>query len=196
MKIIGITGGVGSGKSCVLSILRDCYGAYILEADKLAHVLMQPDGATYQLIIDCFGTDIVAKDGTIDRQRLGAIVFQDADSLKRLNAITHPAVRTEIYRQIEAAKHTDSYPYFALEAALLLEEGYQAVCDEIWYIYADIPNRTKRLMAGRGYSEAKCIAMFQSQSEDAFYRANSSHVIDNSHNLENTKLQIDNLLKK
>lgn len=196
MKIIGITGGVGSGKSGVLSLLKKNYGAYILEADKLAHVLMQPDGPTYHPIIDCFGVEIVASDGSIDRKKLGAIVFHDADQLERLNAITHPAVRTEIDRQIAAARQTGGYTYFALEAALLLEEGYDAVCDEIWYIYVDPETRIQRLMAGRGYSREQCISIFESQSDDSYYRSHSRYVIDNSKDFENTELQIDNLLKK
>lgn len=196
MKIIGITGGVGSGKSGVLSLLKKNYGAYILEADKLAHVLMQPDGPTYHPIIDCFGVEIVASDGSIDRKKLGAIVFHDADQLERLNAITHPAVRTEIDRRIAAASQTGEYTYFALEAALLLEEGYDAVCDEIWYIYVDPETRIQRLMAGRGYSREQCISIFESQSDDSYYRSHSRYVIDNSKDFENTELQIDNLLKK
>lgn len=196
MKIIGITGGVGSGKSGVLSLLKKKYGAYILEADKLAHVLMQPEGPTYHPIIDCFGVEIVASDGSIDRKKLGAIVFHDADKLERLNAITHPAVRTEINRRIAAASQTGGYTYFALEAALLLEEGYDAVCDEIWYIYVDPETRIQRLMAGRGYSREQCISIFESQSDDSYYRSHSRYVIDNSKDFENTELQIDNLLKK
>ncbi len=196
MKIIGITGGVGSGKSGVLSLLKKKYDAYILEADKLAHVLMQPDGPTYHPIIDCFGVEIVASDGSIDRKKLGAIVFHDADKLERLNAITHPAVRTEIDRQIAAARQTGGYTYFALEAALLLEEGYDAVCDEIWYIYVDSETRIQRLMAGRGYSREQCISIFESQSDDSYYRSHSRYVINNSKDFENTELQIDNLLKK
>lgn len=196
MKIIGITGGVGSGKSGVLSLLKKNYGAYILEADKLAHVLMQPDGSTYHPIIDCFGVEIVASDGSIDRKKLGEIVFHDADKLELLNAITHPAVRTEIDRQIAAASQTGGYTYFALEAALLLEEGYDAVCDEIWYIYVDPETRIQRLMAGRGYSREQCISIFESQSDDSYYRSHSRYVIDNSKDFENTELQIDNLLKK
>ena len=185
MKIIGITGGVGSGKSGVLSLLKKKYDAYILEADKLAHVLMQPDGPTYHPIIDCFGVEIVASDGSIDRKKLGAIVFHDADKLERLNAITHPAVRTEIDRQIAAARQTGGYTYFALEAALLLEEGYDAVCDEIWYIYVDSETRIQRLMAGRGYSREQCISIFESQSDDSYYRSHSRYVINNSKDFEN-----------
>lgn len=195
MKIIGITGGIGSGKSSVLAILKEHYHANILEADKVAHILMQPGGSTYQPLIDAFGQDILAPNGEIDRQKLGRIVFASKEKLSILNNITHPAVRIYILEQIDAYRRLRADNLFVLEAALLIEEGYESVCDEIWYIYADEETRMLRLMAGRGYTKEKCISIFRSQSDENFYRTHCKYVLDNCGDTEKTKIQIDNLLK-
>ncbi len=100
MKVIGITGGVGSGKSRVLHILETEYQAYIIEADRLAHKLMEPGEAAYQDILSVFGRDILAEDVSTDRKRFGDMVFGDAKKLACLNGIVHPAVKREIVRQI------------------------------------------------------------------------------------------------
>lgn len=194
MRIIGITGGIGSGKSAVLELLRQHYHAHTLEADRAAHLLMAPGGATYQPIIDAFGREILCADKTIDRKRLGAEVFASKKKLALLNEITHPAVRAYILEQIAAyrKKHPDGI--FVLEAALLIEEGYSEVCDELWYIYAHEETRIRRLMEGRGYTREKSLSIMKSQSEEAFYRLHCKYVIDNSADIEKTKIQIDNLL--
>ena len=195
MKIIGITGGVGSGKSRVLEILRDEYHAYTLEADKAAHALMRQGGAVYQSIVDAFGSEILAPDGEIDRKILGGIVFASKERLSILNNITHPAVRTHILTKIDAYRRKEPDGIFALEAALLIEEGYGDICDELWYIYVDEDTRMKRLIEGRGYTEEKCLSIFASQSGEDYYRMHCKYIIDNCGDMEKTKIQIDNLLK-
>ena len=97
MKIIGITGGIGTGKSTVLAILEKEYQAYIVETDKLAHKLMSPGEIAYNQIVEVFGTDILQEDKTIDRGKLGGIVFQDEEKLQQLNKIVHPAVKQYIF---------------------------------------------------------------------------------------------------
>ncbi len=196
MQIIGITGGIGSGKSTVLNIFKETYHAFVLEADKVAHLLMAPGGITYKPLLAAFGTDILDREGVIDRQALGTIVFASQEKLNTLNQITHPAVRTYILESISKykVKHPDGL--FVLEAALLIEEGYDDICDEIWYVFADRKTRIKRLMDRRGYSMEKCISIINSQSGDAFYRQRCKHMLDNSTSVENTKIQIDKLLKK
>lgn len=195
MKIIGITGGVGSGKSRVLQILEESYDAFVLEADKAAHLLMRPGEAVYQQIVAAFGKEIVTVNGEIDRNILGNIVFASENKLLKLNSITHPAVRVYILEQIEAYQRQKPEGIFALEAALLIEEGYADVCDELWYIYVDEDTRIKRLMEGRGYTKEKCLSIFRSQSDEKYYRTHCNHVIDNCGDAAKTKMQIDNLLK-
>lgn len=196
MKVIGITGGVGTGKSTVLSILKEEYNATIIEADKVAHQLMMPGGATYQPIIEAFGQEILETDGGISRVKLGAIVFSDAEKLNQLNGITHPAVKDFIVNIIEREAARGQDAFVVIEAALLIETGYQDICDEIWYIYSDENVRIQRLMASRGYSKEKCISIMKNQSNEVFYRENCQQVIDNSGDFIYTKQQIDNLLKK
>ncbi len=196
VRIIGVTGGVGTGKSTVLHILKTEYSAYIVEADKVAHMLMQPGGVTYQPIIETFGDGILDDEGNIDRAVLGSIVFSDEKKLEQLNHITHPSVRAYILDRIEAVRNTNPEGLFIIEAALLIETGYREICDEIWYIYAREDVRIERLMSARGYSYEKCISIMENQSSEAFFRDNSQKVIDNSLDFKFTKQQIDNLLKK
>ncbi len=195
MKIIGITGGIGSGKSTVLNLLRDKYQAYIVEADRVAHDLMEPGQAAYEKIKAVFPETVFHADGTINRAALGQIVFQDTDRLKQLNEIVHPAVKAWIRNEIEQQKQSGSCQLFVIEAALLIEDGYTAICDEIWYVYVEESIRIKRLMESRGYTEEKCRAVMKNQSNEAYYRQNTSAWIDNSLSFEDTEKQVDGLLK-
>lgn len=186
MKIIGITGGIGTGKSTVLNLLKQEYHAYIVEADKLAHELMLPGEAVYHRITDIFGTDILNIDGTIDRNRLGAIVFKDADSLRKLNEVVHPAVKQYILQDMETKKKEGNVEYYVIEAALLIEDGYKTICDELWYIYVEREERIKRLIAGRGGSREKWEHVIGNQSSDDYYRMNCDYVVDNGSSFEHT----------
>ena len=128
MRIIGITGGIGSGKSTVLNLLEENYSAYIVETDKLAHYLMEPGQTAYEKIVDAFGTDILAEDGKINRAILGNIVFQEEAALNTLNGIVHPAVKEYILHDIEQKKQ-EQVSIYVIESALLIEDGYKAICD-------------------------------------------------------------------
>jgi dephospho-CoA kinase len=154
MKIIGITGGVGSGKSRVLSYMEEQFKAVICQADHVAWELQEPGQKCYIEIVEHFGREILHDDGTINRKKLGQIVFNNQDELLVLNEIMHPAVKEAIVEQIkmEREKKTE---YFVLEAALLLEDGYKQICDEMWYIYTDEMTRRLRLKESRAYSDEK-----------------------------------------
>ncbi len=197
MLVLGITGGVGSGKSRVLYELKDKYNAYIVEADKLAHQLMMPGEAIYNQILEAFGEDIISKSTPylIDRQKLGDIVFNHNEKLELLNSITHPLVKENILQQINTEKSKNT-KLFVIEAALLIEDGYKDICDYIWYVWVDKDERISRLIDSRGYSEEKCISIFNSQQEDAYYIKNSDAVIDNSNSFETTAKQLKDLLNK
>ena len=186
MKIIGITGGIGTGKSTVLNFLKQEYNAYIVGADRLAHELMLPGEAAYRQITDIFGTAILSTDGTIDRNRLGTIVFGDAEALRKLNAVIHPAVKQHILQDIEARKKEGNVKYYVIEAALLIEDGYKTICDELWYIYTEKEERIRRLIAGRGGSREKWEHVIGNQSSDDYYRTNCDYVIDNGRGFEYT----------
>ena len=195
MLILGITGGVGSGKSKILYDLSNQYGAYIVETDKLAHRLMEPGQPIYAKIVETFGREILVKEApyAIDRAKFAQIVFADKGKLEQLNAITHPAVKTWIRKDIEEKKKQDIRIY-VIEAALLIQDGYKEIWDEIWYIYADEATRTKRLMAQRGYTRERCQAMFRSQDAEMYYRTYADFTINNQFDYENSSKQLKDRL--
>lgn len=190
MKIIGITGGVGAGKSQILAYLKEKYGAYILLADLAANELKTPGQVCYEQVIACLGKEILADDGTIDNGKMAAAIFGNQEKLAQINAIIHPAVRAYILEQIKQQREQDT-KYFVLEAALLIEEHYDEVVDEMWYIYTSDHVRRERLKVSRGYSDEKITAIMGKQMSDEAFRAGSDFVIDNSGDFEETKKQID-----
>lgn len=208
MLILGLTGGIGCGKTAVLTILKEEYDAYIIEADRLAHELMEPGKTVYQGIVDAFGmevlmdTDIdisapaegdaVTDNGqstvnrSIDRKKLGDIVFHDKDKLALLNSISHPLVKEEILRRIEEQKDAGK-KLFVIEAALLIQDGYKSICDKMCYVYADLDVRISRLCEYRGFTKERAQAVIDSQESEAFYLEACDYKIDNSGSIENTK---------
>ena len=198
MIILGITGGVGSGKSRVLYDLKENYNAYIVEADKLAHELMQPDKSIYNEIVSTFGRSVL-EEGTpyyIDREKLGSIVFNDSEKLTILNGIVHPLVKKEIKRQINEVRKSRKYRLFVIEAALLIQDGYNSICDEIWYIWVDAEERIRRLMKQRGYTREKCVSIIDSQETDEYYKKYANYTINNQNNYENSSKQLKERLNK
>lgn len=195
MRIIGITGGIGSGKSTVLNLLEENYGAYIVETDKLAHYLMEPGQAAYEKIIEEFGTDILDKNGNINRTILGNMVFKEEAALNTLNEIVHPVVKKYIMHDIEQRKQ-EAVSIYVIEAALLIEDGYKAICDELWYIYAEKEERIRRLLLRRGGNREKWEQIINNQSSERYYRSNCDAVIDNSKDLKMTAYIVKELLSK
>lgn len=195
MKIIGITGGIGAGKSTILNILREEHEAYILEADRIAHRLMEPGQSAYQKIVSRFTDRILAPDGTIDRKKMAETVFSDPVQLEELNGIVHPEVKHDILSVIEQERRQGRIKLLVIEAALLIEDGYKEICDEMWYVYTSQEMRIRRLMNSRGYSREKCEAVMRQQSSEAFYRGNCDAVIENNGDLTETREQITHLLK-
>lgn len=192
IKILGITGGVGAGKSTILSYLARQYGARVIELDKAGHLCMQPGTACYEQIVERFGQEILAEDGSIDRPALSKIVFADRKEVEALNHIVHPAVKDYIRTEIRKEQENGTVPFVVLEAALLLEDHYDEICDEIWYVYVEDGVRIQRLQASRGYTPEKTRAVLKNQKSDEEFRRFCQFVIDNSSdNVENTYKQID-----
>lgn len=195
MKIIGITGGIGAGKSTILSILKQEYQAHVLEADQAAHLLMQPGQSAYKRIVTAFTTDILDADGTIQRGKMAELVFQNPSKLEQLNQIVHPEVKRYIWGEIETCRSGGETQIFVIEAALLIEDGYTEICDELWYVYAPEELRIQRLMESRGYSREKCENIMKNQSSDGFYRRHCNRVIRNDASYKDIKKQVEELLK-
>ncbi|MBD5096851.1 MAG: dephospho-CoA kinase [Lachnospiraceae bacterium] len=198
MKVLGITGGVGSGKSRILYDIEREYGAYIVEADKLAHRLMEHGMSIYNAVCAEFGKGILQDTPPydIDRKKLGEIVFHDRDSLEKLNKISHPLVKEHIISLIEQKKNEGSCKLFVIEAALLLEDGYKNICDEIWYIWVDTEERINRLIKQRGYTRQKCMDIFSSQSDDEYYKKYADYTINNQLDYDNSSKQLKARLNK
>ncbi len=194
MKTIGITGGVGSGKSAVLEYMAGKYNALIIYADKLAYELESPGHICYDRIVDLLGRDILDDDGYINKKAMAARIFADNDLLSKVNGIIHPAVKDYITDRIKRERDNNEYEYFVLEAALLIEEKYYEILDELWYVRADEDVRRQRLISSRGYSDEKIDSIMASQLDDQAYMKYCVHVIDNSGSLTDTYAQVDALM--
>lgn len=195
MRIIGVTGGVGAGKSEILNYLASEWNAVIVKADEVGHLVMEPTGTCYQAIVDLFGNQVVKSDGTLDRGKISSCVFQNKTMLEQLNAIVHPAVKSYVKSMIEQEKKKKS-PIFVVEAALLIEDHYDEICDELWYIYADEETRAKRLKTARGYSDQKIEGIFSNQLSEAEFLSHCQFKIDNSGDFEKTKDQIKQRMQR
>lgn len=189
MKVLGITGGVGSGKSEVLHYLEKEYKAVVCQLDEVAKELQKQGGICYQKIIKAFGTGILGEDRELDRQKLASIIFRDEEKRKILNEIVHPEVKRWVERDM-IEKEERKVPLYVIEAALLPEAGYEDICPELWYIYAREDVRRKRLKDSRGYSDEKISRMMAAQSSEDVFRQACRTVIDNSGTFEDTKIQI------
>lgn len=185
MRTIGITGGVGAGKSTVLAFLEEECGAFVIQADKVGHLMMEPGEECYEPVIRLFGKDIIKKDKTIDRKRVSDVVFVQPEKLEHLNAIIHPAVKSYIRKSL-SEQQKRKRELSVVEAALLLEDNYQDFCDEIWYVHTDREIRIARLIESRGYTREKAESIIASQAPDAFFRAHADYVIENNGNLGET----------
>lgn len=194
MIVLGITGGVGSGKSRVLKELSEKYNAYVIEADKLAHKLMEKGEIIYNNILKTFGNDILDSEKNIDRAKLGNIVFNDKEKLEVLNKISHPYVKQAIIDDINEKRRENMIKLFVIEAALLISDGYKEICDEIWYIYVSKEERVKRLKLQRGYSEEKCNSMFNSQESDEYYKLYADFTINNEKSFDFSSKQLKDRL--
>lgn len=195
MKIIGVTGGVGSGKSSVLEELQNSYNAVICQADDVARCLQKKGQQCYDTIVQKFGNAVLGQDGEIDRQKLSGVVFASPKKLQELNAIVHPAVKEEIISQIQREKEHRT-TLFIIEAALLLEDHYDAICDELWYIYTDEDVRRTRLKESRGYSDEKIDSIMRNQMAEKEFFQRCDRVIHNSRDFDSTCQQIRQIMKE
>lgn len=191
MRLIGITGGVGCGKSEVLRYLEATYNARVLLADEVANRLKEPGMPCYEPVVKILGKQILRADGTIDNGKMAQAIFTEKGKLAEINAVIHPAVRTYIEQEIERERNEGIHDFFFLEAALLIEEHYDEMVDELWYVYADEKVRRERLKVSRGYSEEKISSIMEKQLSEQRFREACPFVIDNSGSVEDTQKQID-----
>ena len=150
-NIIGITGGVGAGKSTVLGYIRDNYNCLVIFSDDVANEIKKKGYPAYDELVKLLGKEILSDDGEIDKAKMAAAIFNDKDSLEKVNNILHPAVNTYIINIIGNERKNNVYDFVFVEAALLIENGYDKIVDELWYVYASEEARRERLKASRGY---------------------------------------------
>ena len=195
MRFIGITGGVGAGKSAILDYLAGKPKVKVMLADDIAHELMKPDTECYNKLRELFDSSVFNADGQINNIRMAEAIFNDSSLRDKLNAIVHPAVKEYVIKQYRIEKESGCLEWLILEAALLIEEHYDEICDELWYIYTSEENRRLRLKESRGYSDEKIDNIFASQLSEAEYRSACQKCIDNNGTVEHTYMQIEEIIK-
>jgi len=191
MKVIGLTGGIGSGKSTVSQLLSDL-GAVVLDADKVGHQAYQPGTETWREVVAAFGREIVASDGSIDRKKLGPIVFGDSEALARLNQIMHPRMYDMMADQIEEYRQ-QGVEVVVLEAAVLLEAGWTPLVDEVWVTVASESTVVRRVRERTGLSEEQVRSRIHSQLSNEERTKEASVVIDNDGSLDELRAKVEGL---
>ena len=194
MKVIGLTGGTGSGKSVVSKSLAAA-GAVIVDADKIAHEIILKGEPAYQEIIEYYGTGILDAEGNIIRKKLGEIVFNDKEKLAFLNQCTHKYITAEVKRQIAEAKAEGTATAIIVDAPLILEAKLETVCDLVWVVYAEPEVRAQRVMARDGITYELAKARIANQKSWEEYKAAADAVIDNSKDLSYLEGQLTEILK-
>ena len=186
--VIGLMGGIGSGKSTVLEYLEKNYNAQIIQSDHVAKEVMEPGQDVFLEIAHTFPEVIV--NNKIDSEKLSQIVFSDKENLKTLNSITHPGTIQAIIERIRESNRN----IVVVESALLIGSGVENYCDELWFVYCELEKRIERLMENRGYSREKAENIIKSQPSDEEYNTHADEFIDNTYSMEKTREQIDLLL--
>ncbi|MBE5984801.1 MAG: dephospho-CoA kinase [Paenibacillaceae bacterium] len=190
MKVIGLTGGVGAGKSLVLTILKTKYNAEVMEADKVAHELMEPGEEGYLGIKETFGEAILNSDGTINRTALGKVIFDNESAREQINSIIHPLVWKRIRQKISASQAG----LIVVEFAIMGEEA-EDIYDEMWYVHASEEVRMRRLLKNRGYSKERSEKMIRSQASEQEYARRCDRIIENHGSVKDLEDQLVEILK-
>lgn len=191
MKVIGLTGGIGSGKSTVSRFLGEM-GAVVLDADKVGHQAYQPGTETWKELVAAFGEDIVAPDSTIDRRKLGAIVFADPEALAHLNRIMHPRMFDMMKARIEEYRGQGT-EVVVLEAAILLEANWTPLVDEVWVTVASESIVVQRTRERTGLPEEQIKARIRSQLSNEERSQQAKVVITNDGDLEELRVKVEEL---
>ncbi len=191
--VIGLTGGIATGKSTVAQILAEL-GAKTMDADVLAHQAMRSGSASWKQIVDAFGEQVLGNGREIDRMRLGSLVFSDTEAMARLERIVHPVVVSECRRMLRELRDRQmapsTMPVVVLEAIKLIESGMQQECDEVWVVTAPLEQQVQRLMGTRGLTMDEARLRIGSQQPPEKNLAMADVVIDNGGDLERTRAQI------
>lgn len=195
MKTIGLTGGIGSGKSTVSQILAEL-GAFVIDADKVGHEIYLPGKEAWQRVTEAFGQDILAPDQTIDRKKLGGIVFSNEEARKKLNSIVHPLMFNDIGRRIKEKRAEGFTKPIVVEAAILIEANWLPLVDEVWVVAASKNAVIERVAAQRGLAAKDTEARIASQLADAERLKHASVVIQNDGSIDDLKRRVAEAWKR
>jgi dephospho-CoA kinase len=189
MIVVGLTGGIGTGKSTVTKILSEL-GATVLDADKVGHEIYLPGGPAYDDVVAAFGNKILAADGAIDRKLLGPIVFADPAALKRLNSIVHPRMFARMSALVDEIRRGGDQAPIVIEAAILIEANWIPLFDEIWLITAKHEDVIKRIEHARGLKPEQTEARIRAQLTDHERRRHATMAIANDGTIEELRAKL------
>lgn len=189
MRVIGLTGGVGSGKSYVAHYLEEHGQMELLVADELGHMAMAPGTESFRQIVARFGEQLLCEDGSLNRDKIAEIVFWNPSAMEDLNAIIHPVVKSYIAAYIRERQECSGT--ILLESAILYETGCEQLCDEVWYVHVPEELRICRLCSDRGYTEEKSRAIITRQQPERFFLEHADRVIENA----GTKQDLEKVLE-
>lgn len=202
VEVIGVTGGVGAGKSRILQLLEEEYGARILLADQVAAQLEEPGYPGFKLLVERFGSRILGEDGRLDRKAFAEMIFKSRTVLEEVNEMIHPLTWQALLGQVEdiRSRYGETKEaaagltlLVAVEAALFDEKSRQ-LCDTLWYVDTSEENRIGRLMENRGYSREKCRDIMENQPDRQRFLELADQVIDNNGTMEQVREQLEKLL--
>ena len=193
-KVIGLTGGIGSGKSTVSQLLAEL-GAVILDADRVGHEAFKPNTEAWHEVVATFGQQILTPGGEVDRKKLGAIVFSDPESLSRLNQIMHPRMYNMMKAQIEEYRR-QGVDVVVLEAAILIEANWTSLIDEVWVTVAPEAAVLERVKKQRGLDEGQTLARIRSQLSNEEREKHADVVINNDGDLDEVKTRVKELWQR
>lgn len=194
MKIIGLTGNSGSGKSAVCNILR-AKGAFIIDCDDIAHGILEYGTRAYFETVNCFGKEILNSDESINRRLLGSIAFGCPQKLEQLNSITHKHIIEEVIKQLNNIKNNSEYKYIVIDAPLLTETGLHSYTDEVWLVDAAYETKLSRIMQRDALSEEEARKRLLSQTPALKLKKYADVVINNDFSgIEELEAVINKLL--
>lgn len=192
--VLGIAGGVGSGKSAVIKYFEE-RGAFVILSDDVAKRISESEGPALDKIRELFKADnVLTSEGIMDRTKVAALIFNDENKKRALNDILHPATKEEIVRMISEVQKATPDRLILLESAIFFETGCDELVDKVLFVYTDESVRIERLMKDRGYSEEKCRSIMSKQMSAEELRNRCDFVVDNSGSLEDTIKQCENLI--
>lgn len=194
MRVIGLTGGIASGKSTISKMIKEI-GIPIIDADEISREIVSKDSLVLKRIAKEFGEDVLNEDGTLNRKKLSNIVFRESTLLKKLNLITHPAIKNKIKEKIEEYKKS-GIKCCVIDAALLIEAGFLDITDLCLLVYVDKDVQLKRLMDRDNITYEAALRIIESQMNLDEKKKYADYLIDNNKEIEFTRQQLNNIIKE